>query len=197
MCVALVIFFRLVALRPWRVTFEALAHALADLRLMTKNCELLTDAENSLVDPPPVTSHFQAHLPRGRTIAVVRSTTVVNGDFKTPAPPTQPATSIAGWTSWTWQGDFTAARTTAVSFDAGGASAMLQGWAPGKFAIQQDLTLTAGTFEVSAMVAACVKPPHLSFLMPKVAVVLGHGAALLSHLLLLFFLLFTTLASIF
>jgi hypothetical protein len=66
-----------------------------------------------------------------------------------------------------------------VSFDAGGASAMLQGWAPGKFAIQQGLSLAAGTFEVSAMVAACVKPPHLSFLMPKVAVVLGHGAALL------------------
>jgi hypothetical protein len=100
MCVALVRLFRLVALRPWRVTFAALAHALADLRLMTKNCELLTDAENALADPPAVTSHFQAHLPRGRTTAVVRSTTVVMATGAPGAlPPETVVDAVIGLTS--------------------------------------------------------------------------------------------------
>eukprot|EP00037_Helgoeca_nana_P007008 m.64113 g.64113 ORF g.64113 m.64113 type:complete len:1019 (+) comp17845_c0_seq1:172-3228(+) len=89
----------------------------------------------------------------------LENSTVRNGNFETTA--IKDPTLIQDWSSYTWQGTFTVTRTTAVAFDTGGAAAELRGWAPGKFGINQVISLPAGTFEVSAMVAAYAAEPGL------------------------------------
>ena len=126
---------------------------------------------------------------------------LINGNFSTAAPASAPPNTISGWSTYTWEGTFAAARTTAASFDdtankqyyskpathdgtseplrrrssqqqqqqqlqplprvpeAGksvpAASAMIQGWAPGKYGLLQKVALhEPGTYELGSVVAA-------------------------------------------
>ena len=110
---------------------------------------------------------------------------LTNGNFSQAALPSAPPGTVAGWGTYTWQGTFRASRTTAVSFTGGSdsantigmtapsplppqpaasvpASAMIEGWAPGKFGLSQRVELhAAGTYELGSVVAAQGSEPGL------------------------------------